>query len=101
MPENKPMTLDALRQEIKRDMEILRAEQVSSERKLSERVSRLETSDAIRSTTLGAMQETMAEMRDDIKTLLEKPAKRYESLGNEVIKWAILGLLTATSIFGG
>lgn len=104
MPDTKSITsaqLDALRKEIKKDIEKLLKDQNCVNDKLSSKITQLELNEAVRNNTLASMQETMAEMRDDVKTLLEKPGKRYESLGNEVIKWAIIGLLTASQIFGG
>lgn len=104
MPDTKCITsaqLDALRKEIKKDIEKLTKDQNIVNDKLSNKITKLELNEAVRNNTLASMQETMAEMRDDVKTLLEKPGKRYESLGNEVIKWAIIGLLTASQIFGG
>lgn len=104
MPDTKCITsaqLDALRKEIKKDIEKLTKDQNIVNDKLSNKITQLELNEAVRNNTLASMQETMAEMRDDVKTLLEKPGKRYESLGNEVIKWAIIGLLTASQIFGG
>lgn len=104
MPDTKSITsaqLDALRKEIKKDIEKLTKDQNIVNDKLSNKITKLELNEAVRNNTLASMQETMAEMRDDVKTLLEKPGKRYESLGTEVIKWAIIGLLTASQIFGG
>ena len=38
------------------------------------------------------------EVKTDVKELKDKPGKRWESLVNIVLQWAVLGLLAATVI---
>ncbi|MBC8571051.1 hypothetical protein [Zongyangia hominis] len=39
------------------------------------------------------------EVKSDVKELKDKPGKRWESVVNLLLQWAVLGLLAATMIF--
>lgn len=43
--------------------------------------------------TLTTMSSTMDEVKQDVKSLVEKPAKRWDSLAEKIINWAVLGIL--------
>lgn len=46
-----------------------------------------------RDTTLGQMSVTLQEIKDDVKSLKDKPTRRWELITNEAVKWGTLLVL--------
>lgn len=56
------------------------------------------TADAVTQERYQQILQTMSEVKEDVKALKEKPAKRWEQVINIVLQWAILGLLAAVTL---
>ena len=50
-------------------------------------------------TTLNQILGTLAKIESKVDSLESKPAKRWESLSMEVLKWAVLAVLAGVSFF--
>ena len=56
------------------------------------------TADAVTQERYQQILATMSEVKEDVKALKEKPAKRWEQVINIVLQWAVLGLLAAVTL---
>lgn len=67
--------------------------------KIYARLEAVESGQAAISTDLSNIEKVCNEIKEDVKDLKERPAKRYEGVVNAVLQWAILALIGGLTIF--
>lgn len=64
-----------------------------------ERLAALDVTLAKMGTEYQNIMAMLSEVKNDVKELKEKPAKRWEYVVNIVLQWAVLGVLASTILF--
>lgn len=68
-------------------------------KEFNDRLAELERRSAARDVKYDNIMSMLDELRIDMRELKEKPARRWESLINMVMQWAVMGLLAASMLF--
>lgn len=96
--EKLPLTLDTLAARVT-VLERTAHENSESHGKFYARLEQLENGHGILDTNLKNLKDLCEEIRADVKDLKEKPAKRWDMVASEVVKWFVVAALGAMVIF--
>lgn len=64
-----------------------------------ERLEKIENGHGVLKQDLLYIQNLCSEIKDDVKTLKDRPAKRYESIISTVLQWLVVAILAAVVVF--
>ena len=67
--------------------------------KIYSRMEAIETGHAVVLSNIDNIIKVCNEIKEDVKELKEKPAKRYDMLINAIAQWIVLAILGATLVF--
>lgn len=95
---NTPLSLETLAIRVA-TIEKAISENSESHGKLYARIETVEKGQAVINTNLDNIEKLCNEICADVKTLKEKPAKRYDALVNSVMQWLVLAILGAVVVF--
>lgn len=99
MPINStPITLESLAARVTA-LEKTANENHESHGKIYTRLESLENGHAILDTNLTNIWSVLKEIQADLKELKERPAKRWDMVVNETVKWVVIAALGAIVIF--
>ena len=93
-----PITLEGLAVRVTA-LENSEKENHESRGKIYARLEAVENGHAVLDSSLKSLKDLCEEIRADVKELKEKPAKRWDMIISEAIKWLVLAALGAMVIF--
>lgn len=93
-----PLTMEGLATRIT-VLEQESKENHESHGKIYARLEAVENGHAVLDSSLKSLKSLCEEIRADVKELKEKPAKRWDMIVSETIKWLVLAALGAMVIF--
>ena len=93
-----PLTIEALAVRITA-LEESAKENHESHGEIYARIESVERGNAILDTSLTNIWTVLKEIQSDIKELKEKPAKRWDVIVSETIKWIVVAVLGALVMF--
>ena len=100
--ENIPLTLESLATRVK-ILEHRDLKNSEDHGKFFTRLEKVETGQTVASEKLESISETVNEIKTDVKAIREAPAKKWDTIVLEIIKWlglAALGVLLGVQIGG-
>lgn len=95
---NTPLTMEALAVRITA-LEKKAAENHESHGAIYARIESVEKGHAVLDTSLANIRTVLEEIRADVKDLKEKPARRWDTVVTEALKWIVLAILGAIVVF--
>lgn len=63
------------------------------------RIEKIEKGHAVLDNSLNNIWNVLREIQSDLKDLKERPAKRWDMVVNETVKWVVIAALGAMTIF--
>ena len=96
--DNSPLTLEALSVRV-RALEIADKDNHESHGAIYARLEALEKGHAVLDTSLTNIWTVLKEIQADVKDLKDKPAKRWDTIVSEAIKWLVVAALGAMVVF--
>lgn len=100
--ENVPLTLESLAARV-RVLEHRDSKNSEDHGKFFTRIENVEKGQSVASEKLESISETVNEIKTDVKAIREAPAKKWDTVVLEIIKWlalAALGVLLGVQIGG-
>lgn len=93
-----PPTLESLAARVT-SLEQTAAQNHESHGEIYARIEAVEKGHATLDVSLNSIKQVLDEIKADVKDLKEKPAKRWDMIVTEVVKWLVIAALGAMVVF--
>lgn len=93
-----PLTLESLAVRVTA-LEHAKDENHESHGAIYARIEAVEKGHTALDVSLNSIKQVLDEIKSDVKELKEKPAKRWDMIVSEVLKWVVLAALGAMVVF--